>query len=77
MNDGGWQRDEAQSPCRRICVIHPSAGLCVGCFRSMEEIAAWSRLTDAERRAILTDLPGREARLYRRRGGRTGRGDNC
>lgn len=73
MNDDGWQRDEVQSPCTKICVIHPSAGVCVGCFRTMEEIAGWTRLSADQRRAVLSDLPGRETVLYRRRGGHTGR----
>ena len=47
-----WKRDEVDSPCVKICVIHPTARLCVGCNRSIDEIATWSRLDHAERRRI-------------------------
>lgn len=75
MTDDLWARAEIDSPCIKICVIHPEERLCVGCYRSIEEIATWSRLTPAERQAITADLPGRSARLTRRRGGRMGRLD--
>ena len=45
MSEEIWRRDEIESPCVKICVIHPRAKICAGCFRTGEEIAAWSRLT--------------------------------
>ena len=57
----------------KICVIHPAARICVGCHRSIEEIAGWGRMTPEERRAVMADLPGRAGRLSQRRGGRLGR----
>jgi predicted Fe-S protein YdhL (DUF1289 family) len=39
--------------------MDPSSGLCFGCRRTMAEIAGWARLSDAERAAIMTALPGR------------------
>ncbi len=70
-----WRRNEIDSPCVKLCVIHPEERICVGCFRTMEEISTWSRLTPRERRAVMADLPARAPRLARRRGGRTGRLD--
>lgn len=35
---------------------------CVGCGRTLREIAAWTRFTDAERDAIMAALPDRLAR---------------
>jgi hypothetical protein len=75
MTDEIWARREVESPCIKICVIHPEERLCVGCYRSIEEIATWSRLTPAERGAITADLPARAPRLSKRRGGRLGRLD--
>lgn len=69
-----WRRNEVESPCVNICVVHPEARLCVGCFRSIDEIAAWSRLGTDERRAIMAELPEREPLVKKRRGGRRGRG---
>lgn len=75
VTDAVWTRDEAQSPCVKLCVIHPEERICVGCMRSIEEISQWSRLSAAERAEVLRDLPARAPRLARRRGGRIGRLD--
>jgi len=37
-------------------------GLCRGCFRTLDEIAAWSVLDDDARRAVMADLPARRER---------------
>jgi predicted Fe-S protein YdhL (DUF1289 family) len=68
-----WRRDEIESPCVKICLIHPEARLCVGCYRSGDEIARWSRMDPDERRSIMDALPARKDRLPGRRGGRAGR----
>lgn len=75
MKDDVWKRDEIESPCVKLCVIHPQARICVGCNRTIEEISAWSRLTHEARAAVMADLPGRTALLAKRRGGRSGRLD--
>ncbi|MGG7517520.1 DUF1289 domain-containing protein [Allorhizobium undicola] len=49
------------SPCIGICRIDPKAGLCEGCARSLAEIAAWSSLSESERRQIMALLAGRSA----------------
>jgi predicted Fe-S protein YdhL (DUF1289 family) len=54
------------SPCIRICVIDPASKLCEGCGRTLQEIAQWSRLSEAERLAIMALLNERlKARLER------------
>ena len=73
MTDEIWRRDEIESPCVKLCQIHPTERLCIGCLRTLEEIGAWSRLTPEARRAIMADLPARAPRLAQRRGGRKGR----
>lgn len=73
MSDQVWQRDEIESPCVKVCVVHPTERICVGCFRSLDEIARWGRMTVEERRAVMAELPSRAPRLRRRRGGRSGR----
>ncbi len=64
---------EIESPCIKLCMIHPEAGICAGCFRTIDEIAAWSRLEPEARRRIMAELPARKGRLATRRGGRTAR----
>jgi len=73
MSDDIWRRDEVESPCVKICVIHPESRLCTGCFRSIDEIAQWGTLSAAERRSIMAELPARAPRLNQRRGGRAAR----
>ena len=68
-----WTRDEIQSPCVRICVVHPEARLCTGCLRTMDEIRDWSRMSTEARAAIMAELPSRAPQLRKRRGGRAAR----
>ena len=73
MNDQLWKRDEVESPCVRICVVHPEERICTGCLRTIDEIARWSRMAPEERRAVMDALPARAPRLRKRRGGRAAR----
>ena len=68
-----WKREEVESPCVKICVVHPATRLCTGCYRSIDEIGAWGRMTPEERRAVMADLPSRAGLLTKRRGGRAAR----
>jgi predicted Fe-S protein YdhL (DUF1289 family) len=51
------------TPCIRVCTVDGKSGLCLGCFRTLAEIARWSKFSADEREAIMTDLPGRRARI--------------
>ena len=73
MTDDIWKRDEIESPCIKICVIHPESRLCTGCLRSIDEIGAWSRMTPEARREIMAALPDRAGQITKRRGGRAAR----
>jgi predicted Fe-S protein YdhL (DUF1289 family) len=70
---------ELVSPCIGVCYLDPGTGLCRGCFRTVDEIAAWSAYTQEERRGILRELRARQAasgqdrrRVNARRTPRTG-----
>ncbi|HXT09593.1 MAG TPA: DUF1289 domain-containing protein [Roseiarcus sp.] len=60
------------SPCIKICVIDPLAGLCVGCGRTVAEISLWPEMAESERQAAMAALPARmtAARSRAARGGR-------
>ncbi len=73
MTDTIWKRDEIESPCIKICVIHPEFRLCTGCLRSIDEIGIWSQLSSDARRAVMHDLPDRAKLITKRRGGRAAR----
>ena len=65
--DEVWKRDEVDSPCVKLCVIHPNAGLCMGCFRTVEEIADWSAMDPETRKSLILELPSREKLIAKRR----------
>jgi predicted Fe-S protein YdhL (DUF1289 family) len=43
---------EVPSPCISVCRMDAASGFCEGCLRTIEEIAAWSAMDDATRRAV-------------------------
>jgi uncharacterized protein len=53
------------SPCTSVCTIDQASGLCAGCFRTLDEIAGWIRLSDEQKRAVLSALPARRDRVGR------------
>lgn len=50
-----------ESPCINICQIAPEGDICLGCLRSLDEIAAWGQMSPDERRLVMADLPRRKA----------------
>jgi predicted Fe-S protein YdhL (DUF1289 family) len=50
-----------ETPCIAVCIIDPKTSLCLGCGRTLPEIARWHRIEAAERRAIMARLPARMA----------------
>ena len=56
------------SPCVSICRMDEATGWCVGCQRTLDEIAAWSLFDDDERRQVWLAIEERRAAL-RPRGG--------
>ena len=73
MSDEVWSRAEIERPCVKLCTIPPETRLCLGCARSIDESAAWGRMSAEERRAVMAELPGREPAPKGRRGGRKAR----
>lgn len=71
--DSPWTRPEIESPCVKLCAVHPVERICVGCYRTIEEIGGWGAMTPQTRRKIMDELPDRAPRLQRRRGGHDGR----
>ena len=69
MTDEIWKRDEVDSPCVKICIIHPDSRLCMGCHRSIDEISRWSGMTPEERGDVIEALPDRNPGPARRSGG--------
>jgi predicted Fe-S protein YdhL (DUF1289 family) len=51
------------SPCTQVCTIDPGTGLCTGCLRSLDEIAAWGSLDEGGKRRVWERLALRRAQL--------------
>ena len=49
------------SPCIKVCAVSGQTGLCIGCGRTLNEIARWASLSESERREIMAALPDRMA----------------
>jgi predicted Fe-S protein YdhL (DUF1289 family) len=50
-----------ESPCVKICTLDARSGLCLGCGRSVDEIARWTAMSAAERDRVTSELPWRLA----------------
>lgn len=48
------------TPCVQVCIVEPTTGFCLGCKRTLPEIAQWSRFTDEQRAGIMAELPERK-----------------
>ena len=47
------------TPCIKICTMDARTGLCAGCGRTLDEIAGWGTMTEAERLRVMQSLPAR------------------
>lgn len=52
-----------KTPCVKVCVVDGESGLCLGCYRTLHEVAAWTRFSDAERETLMAELPSRRGRI--------------
>jgi len=50
-----------ESPCTKICTLQARSGLCLGCDRTIDEIARWTAMSDSERARVMAELPARRA----------------
>ena len=48
-----------ETPCIAVCMIDPRTSLCLGCGRTLPEIARWHRMERAERLAVMAQLSAR------------------
>jgi len=52
------------SPCTKVCALDAATGLCSGCGRTRDEIAAWGAMGEDTRRAIMAELGARLLAAY-------------
>jgi predicted Fe-S protein YdhL (DUF1289 family) len=54
-------RPGVASPCVNVCRMDEASGWCLGCRRTLEEIAQWSVMDDEAKRAVWCQLRQRRA----------------
>jgi predicted Fe-S protein YdhL (DUF1289 family) len=52
-----------KSPCVKVCQMDPARGVCIGCCRTLDEIARWDTMSDAERTGVMGGLGERRKKL--------------
>jgi uncharacterized protein len=63
VGDSPRRGDEVASPCIDVCRMDQRTGLCEGCLRTIDEIAAWGALTESMKREVLANIAARRAAL--------------
>ncbi|NKW80546.1 DUF1289 domain-containing protein [Ochrobactrum pecoris] len=56
-----------ESPCILVCTIDTETGFCLGCARTLDEIARWSSMSADERLAIWALLADRHEIIVEKR----------
>ena len=51
------------SPCIKVCQMDPVRGVCIGCCRTLDEIARWGGMTETEQAAVMSGLSARRKKL--------------
>jgi len=49
-----------KSPCTKVCAMDAESRYCLGCQRTLDEIARWGAMSDAEREAVMAQLAARK-----------------
>jgi len=48
-----------ETPCIKVCTLDLTSGFCIGCGRTLDEIARWSSMSKAERSTLMSILKSR------------------
>ncbi|HLW05628.1 MAG TPA: DUF1289 domain-containing protein [Azoarcus sp.] len=48
------------SPCSGVCRVDGARGWCVGCLRTLDEIARWSGMSGTERWHVMAEIAQRQ-----------------
>jgi predicted Fe-S protein YdhL (DUF1289 family) len=51
------------TPCVKVCIVDAESSLCLGCYRTLMEIAGWARIAEDERERLMVELPERRSRI--------------
>lgn len=51
-----------KSPCVKICELNYQSEICIGCFRTLDEIGQWTVYSDREKLSVLKECETRKNR---------------
>ena len=54
-----WDIRMLETPCIKVCTLDARMGVCLGCGRTIDEIARWANMNNSERSKIMCELPSR------------------
>ena len=54
--------NDMPSPCVKVCVMDSDRGVCLGCYRTLDEIGGWSAFNSAQKLAVLARIGERVRR---------------
>ncbi|MCA9782614.1 MAG: DUF1289 domain-containing protein [Calditrichaeota bacterium] len=54
--------EQPASPCIGVCELDRQLGICLGCLRTRDEIAGWSRFDEPRRQQVRDRLAALKAR---------------
>jgi len=55
-------QNEIQSPCIGVCTVDDSTGLCLGCYRTIDEIKGWWDMNPKDQKNLLIALEERQTK---------------
>lgn len=59
------QPQPISTPCIKVCAVSGLTSQCIGCGRTLQEIARWGAMDETERKAIMARLLERLANAPR------------
>lgn len=57
--EGPESKQRVVSPCAGVCILHTDTKFCLGCYRSMDEIARWQNMSAEQQHAVMAELTQR------------------
>ena len=54
-------RQRVVSPCAGVCILHAETKFCLGCYRTIDEIAGWQQMSADRQHAVMAELTQRRA----------------
>ena len=52
----GIVREKVVSPCAGVCILNTQTKFCLGCYRTINEIARWQDMSADDQHMVMTKL---------------------